>query len=139
MAVNIQKNWRENEARVLAKHGIVKPPALVERVKTGADGLVAMIDPANRVDAETRERRIATCRECSFFIDGICQHCGCVMALKTWAKKPWGQCPVDKWGEGYDPPEQKKCGGCGKCGKTGIVKKVAKLLRLNFGHKTVNK
>jgi hypothetical protein len=45
---------------------------------------------------EDRDACYAVCKACDKFVyPGICSHCSCVMALKTWIKSR--QCPENKW------------------------------------------
>ena len=51
---------------------------------------------ANRVPPEKVENRLATCRDCEFFVNNKkCAKCGCYMGFK--ARLKTGKCPIGKW------------------------------------------
>ena len=53
-----------------------------------------------KVDSQSREERMETCRQCPAFIEASkrCSECGCFMEAKTWiAGNPDMLCPLKKW------------------------------------------
>ena len=56
-----------------------------------------------RTTEELKEKRLAICRECEFFVSFTqqCLKCGCLMPLKT--KLADAYCPVHKWGAEVEP------------------------------------
>lgn len=50
-----------------------------------------------RVQLEIRDRRMAICRDCKFFVSLTqqCTKCGCIMPAKT--VLPNAECPIHKW------------------------------------------
>lgn len=56
-----------------------------------------------RTTEELKEKRLAICRECEFFVSFTqqCLKCGCLMPLKT--KLADAYCPVHKWGAEKEP------------------------------------
>ena len=53
-----------------------------------------------KVDSQSREERMETCRQCPAFIEASkrCSECGCFMEAKAWiAGNPDMLCPLKKW------------------------------------------
>ena len=53
-----------------------------------------------RVDADVREERYDTCKNCPAFVEATkrCSECGCFMEAKTWVGgNPDTLCPLQKW------------------------------------------
>ncbi len=52
-----------------------------------------------RVQEDIKEKRMAVCQDCEFFISltQMCKKCGCFMPAKT--TLPNSSCPVHKWGQ----------------------------------------
>lgn len=50
-----------------------------------------------RVEEEIKDRRLAICRDCKFFVSLTqqCMKCGCIMPAK--ASLPNAECPEHKW------------------------------------------
>lgn len=51
-----------------------------------------------RSTEELKEKRMAICRECEFFVSFTqqCKKCGCIMPAKTSLAEAF--CPIHKWG-----------------------------------------
>jgi hypothetical protein len=56
-----------------------------------------------RTTEELKEKRLAICRECEFFVSFTqqCLKCGCLMPLKT--KLADAYCPIQKWEAETEP------------------------------------
>lgn len=56
-----------------------------------------------RASEELKEKRLAICKECEFFVSFTqqCLKCGCIMPLKT--KLADAYCPVHKWEAEAEP------------------------------------
>jgi hypothetical protein len=56
-----------------------------------------------RTTEELKEKRLAICRECEFFVSFTqqCLKCGCLMQLKT--KLADAYCPIHKWEAETEP------------------------------------
>lgn len=52
------------------------------------------------LNLEEKEERMKICKECEFFNNNWCKHCGCNMNLKTLL--PLQECPIKKWGVHLD-------------------------------------
>jgi Family of unknown function (DUF6171) len=51
------------------------------------------------VSNDVYQRRLATCRNCDFFLDNTCLKCGCRLAGDVIAKARWPRekCPLGRW------------------------------------------
>lgn len=56
-----------------------------------------LVDPSSpKVSSEERKERLSQCKPCEKInFMGMCNECGCFMALKTWLAD--ARCPIGKW------------------------------------------
>lgn len=55
----------------------------------------AAIKSEDRVDTDTYEKRLSTCKECDRLNSGTCSACGCYVELR--ALSPVSRCPYKLW------------------------------------------
>lgn len=85
-----------NQPQKKAKKVVASPQKM-------AGGLLKTAGQALRfgkVDADVREERYDTCKQCPAFIEASkrCSECGCFMEAKTWVGgDPKILCPLKKW------------------------------------------
>lgn len=53
--------------------------------------------PEDRIEDETYDCRLETCRKCDFFLNGICRLCGCFVVLRAAVKGQYCPSHTDKW------------------------------------------
>ncbi len=62
-----------------------------EDVLSDIDERIKKLSPHEKVDADTYEKRLSFCKECSNLISGVCMKCGCYVEFRAAFKKQ--KCP----------------------------------------------
>jgi uncharacterized protein DUF6171 len=69
-------------------------------IREGLKNQIAPLEEDRVLIEQTREERMAICRECEYYkmfmgVTPQCGHCGCILKTKT--SCPHCQCPINKW------------------------------------------